>query len=73
MQLVSMDVEYELSVKRVELNVLEAEMDPDEMWDSEEFQRLQQQIAALEAKLEDDEAAAAGNNQVWESMESSAN
>lgn len=47
-----MDVQYELSVKRVERNVLRAELDDAELWESEEYQRVLKRIATLEATLE---------------------
>lgn len=47
-----MDVEYELSAKRVERNVLEAELDASELWDYDEYQHLQQRIATLERRVE---------------------
>lgn len=47
-----MDIEYELSVKRVELNVLRSELDDAELWESEEYQRILKRIATLEARLE---------------------
>lgn len=53
-----MDVEHELSAKRVERNVLEAELNGDELWDNEEYQRLQQRIAELEEMVAGEETDA---------------
>ena len=50
------DVEYRLSAKRVERNVLEAELSEQELWESEEYQRLEQQIQRLRGELENAEA-----------------
>jgi len=50
------DVEYRLSAKRVERNVLEAELTEQELWESEEYQRLEQQIQRLRGELENAEA-----------------
>lgn len=47
-----MDVAYELSSKRVERNVLQAELEAEELWDSDEFQRLEKQIGELETRLD---------------------
>jgi hypothetical protein len=53
-----MDVEHELSAKRIERNVLEAELGGDELWDNEEYQRLQKRIAELEEMVAGDETDA---------------
>lgn len=45
-------VEYELSVKLVERNVLEAELEAEELGESERYQRIQQQIAELRSQQE---------------------
>lgn len=47
-----MDDAYELSSKRVERNVLQAELEEEELWESEEFQRLEQRIGELKAQME---------------------
>lgn len=47
-----MDVEYQLTTKRIEHNVLEAELAEEELWVSDEYQRLKKQIAELEAHLD---------------------
>lgn len=64
---VAMDIEYELSVKRVERNILRAELDDSELWESEEYQRLVNRIATLEAKLERSDSAAADGGLASES------
>lgn len=47
-----MDIEYELSVKRLERNVLRVELEDAELWESAEYQRILKRIATLEAKLD---------------------
>jgi hypothetical protein len=44
-----MDVEYQLGAKRVKRNVLEAELDEEELWNCDEYHRLERQIAELQA------------------------
>jgi hypothetical protein len=46
-----MDVEYQLSAKRLERNVLATELDEDELWGCEEYQRLEKLISELQARL----------------------
>jgi hypothetical protein len=48
-----MDVEYKLSQKRLKRNVLEAELDTEELWQNDEYHRLERQIDELRASLED--------------------
>lgn len=43
-----MDHDMRLSEKRLRRNVLLAELSEDEVWDNEEFQRLEQEIQELE-------------------------
>jgi len=67
-----MDAEYELSAKRVELSVLEAERQAEELWTSEEYQELKHEIARLERELADDEAdsdTSRENGLVFESLD----
>jgi hypothetical protein len=45
-----MDGGYVLSSMRVERNVLEAELDEEELWNSERYQELARRIAVLSAK-----------------------
>jgi|AntDeeMinimDraft_4_1070355.scaffolds.fasta_scaffold01976_7 hypothetical protein len=47
-----MDIEYRLSVRLVERNVLEAELEAEELEESAEYQKVQQQITDLKAKLD---------------------
>lgn len=49
-----MNPEYRLDSKKIERNVLEAELPPEELWESEDYQRLQQQIQQLENEIDDD-------------------
>lgn len=58
MDTMQMGVEHELSKKRIERNVLETERTSDELADDEEYQTLQQEIEALEARLADDDGDA---------------
>jgi hypothetical protein len=51
-----MDAEYELGAKRIERNVLEAELDDEELWEYERYQRLRREIAELEEIVESDES-----------------
>jgi hypothetical protein len=53
-----MDAEYELDAKRIERNVLEVELDEEELWEYERYQRLRRQIAELEELVESDESTA---------------
>lgn len=46
-----MDAEYRLSAKRVELNVLEVEIDDDKLWDHDEYQKLKSQISDLKKEV----------------------
>jgi len=46
-----MDVEYKLSAKKVERNVLEAELEEEDLWENEQYQRLSQQIAELRDRV----------------------
>jgi hypothetical protein len=50
-----MDAEYELSAKQVERSVLEAELDTEELWNTDEYQRLTRQIETLKEKVADDQ------------------
>lgn len=57
-------MEYELSAKLVERNVLSAELDEDELEDSAEYQRLEAEIADLRA---DDDGVEDGTGDTdWE-------
>lgn len=47
----TMDTEYRLSSKMVERNVLRAELSEDELWESERYQRLEQEIQRLKDKV----------------------
>jgi hypothetical protein len=47
------DVAYRLSAKRVERTVLEAELTEEELWQHDEYQRLEQQIRRLRGELEE--------------------
>lgn len=49
-----MNPEYRLDSKKIERNVLEAELPPEELWESEDYQRLQQQIQQLENEIDDE-------------------
>jgi hypothetical protein len=51
----TMDAEYELSAKQVERSVLEAELDTEELWNTDEYQRLTRQIETLKEKVADDQ------------------
>lgn len=51
-----MDIEYQLSNKRVERNVLVAELDEEKLWDCERYHRLNRQIAKLREKCERSES-----------------
>lgn len=51
-----MDAKYELSAKRLERSVLETELDEEELWEYDKYQRLNRQIAALERAVDDGEA-----------------
>jgi hypothetical protein len=55
-----MDGGYELSSMRVERNVLEAELDEEELWDSERYQELEHRIAVLRAEASDEADGADG-------------
>lgn len=46
-----MDTEYRLSSKKVERNVLRAELPDEELWESDRYQRLEQEIQRLKEKL----------------------
>lgn len=46
-----LDQEYRLSAKRVQRNVMEAELSEEELWESEEFQELQRQIQELQQQV----------------------
>jgi hypothetical protein len=48
-----MNTEYRLDSKKIERNVLEAELPPEELWEDEEYQQLRQQIERLENELDD--------------------
>lgn len=48
-----MDQDTRLSEKRLRRNVLRAELSEEELWESEEFQRLEQEIQSLEAEQSD--------------------
>lgn len=50
-----MDAEYELSAKQVERSVLEAELDTDEPWTCEEYQRLTREIETLKEEVADEQ------------------
>lgn len=50
-----MDAEYELSAKQVERSVLEAELDADEPWTCEEYQRLTREIETLKEEVADEQ------------------
>jgi hypothetical protein len=50
-----MDAEYELSAKQVERSVLEAELDADELWNYEEYQRLTREIETLKEEVADEQ------------------
>lgn len=50
-----MDAKYQLSAKRLERSVLEAELDEDELWEYDKYQRLNRQIAALEEAVDEGE------------------
>lgn len=52
-----MDKEYELSAKRVELNVLRVELDEAELWESDDYQRIMKRIATLESQLTREDSA----------------
>lgn len=47
-----MDVETELSEKRVERNVMEAELDDDALSNSERYHTLESRIAELRSQLD---------------------
>ncbi|MEF8776747.1 MAG: HalX domain-containing protein [Haloarculaceae archaeon] len=49
-----MDLEYELSATLVERNVLRAELEEEDLWDSDKFQRLEQRIGELKTRMEAD-------------------
>jgi hypothetical protein len=40
-----------LRAKQIERNVLETELDEDELWECDEYQRLEKQISELQAHL----------------------
>lgn len=46
-----MDAEYRLSAKRVELNVLEVELEDEKLWDHDKYQRLKSQISELKEEV----------------------
>ena len=46
-----MDPEYRLSSMKVERNVLRAELPEEELWESERYQRLEQQIRHLKQEV----------------------
>ncbi|MEF8774909.1 MAG: HalX domain-containing protein [Haloarculaceae archaeon] len=46
-----MNAEYQLGAKQLERNVLEAELDEEELWECDQYQRLNRQITALEDAL----------------------
>lgn len=46
-----MDAEYRLSAKRVELNVLEVEIDDEKLWDHDKYQELKGQISDLKQEV----------------------
>jgi hypothetical protein len=46
-----MDVEYQLRAKQIERNVLETELEEEELWECDEYQRLEKQISELQAHL----------------------
>jgi len=45
-----MNVEYELSRKQVERNILAMELDDDELWECDKYHRLERQIKQLRAE-----------------------
>jgi len=54
-----MDVEYQLRAKQIERNVLETELEEDELWECDEYQRLEKQIFELQAYLDANSEASA--------------
>lgn len=48
-----MDAEYELSSKKVERNVLKEELPDEELWESDRYQRLEQEIQELKTQVDD--------------------
>lgn len=49
-----MDAEYRLSSKKVERNVLQAELPDEELWESDRYQRLEQEIQRLKKQVDED-------------------
>jgi hypothetical protein len=52
-----MDVEYQLRAKQIERNVLKAELDEEELWECDKYQRLEKQISELQEHLNDNSEA----------------
>jgi hypothetical protein len=50
-----MDQEYRLGSKKVERNVLRAELSEEELWESDRYQRLQKEIQRLEREVDGEE------------------
>lgn len=49
-----MDAAYRLSSKKVERNVLQAELSEEELWENDRYQRLEQEIQELEKRVSDE-------------------
>lgn len=48
-----MDAAYRLSSKKVERNVMQAELSDEELWENDRYQRLEQEIQELEQRVSD--------------------